>query len=132
MYLAIINTISLVLCYDVKMNANELPRASPEPNPELTAFLQPFAPLFRRSTSRKSLERYMTGLLTDLDHKNCDTIAQAVAETSTEQLQYLLTNAQWDALALEEARVRQLTQQTPAGACCCLTIPDCPNKGRLP
>jgi hypothetical protein len=34
--------------------------------PEIARFLKPFAPLFRRSQSRHSLERYVTGLLTDL------------------------------------------------------------------
>jgi hypothetical protein len=51
---------------------------------EISQFLKPFAPLFRRSQSRHSLERYVTGLLTDLDRKNCDTIAAALAGTSTE------------------------------------------------
>jgi hypothetical protein len=55
------------------------PKASSEPLPEIARFLKPFAPLFRRSQSRYSLERYVTGLLTDLDRKNCDTIAAAVA-----------------------------------------------------
>lgn len=70
----------------------------PTPCPKLrvSPFLEPFAPLFRRSQSRHSLERYITGLLTDLDRKNCDTIAAAVAGTSTERLQHLLTDADWD------------------------------------
>jgi SRSO17 transposase len=70
-----------------------VPKASSEPLPEISSFLEPFAPLFRRSQSRHSLERYVSGLLTDLDRKNCDTIAAAVAGTSTERLQHLLTDA---------------------------------------
>ncbi len=58
---------------------NAVPKASTEPLPEIVEFLETFAPLFRRSQSRHSLERYITGLLTDLDHKNCDTIAAALA-----------------------------------------------------
>ena len=50
------------------MNKNRVPKASPDPLPELAAFLEPFAPLFRRHTSRESMERYLTGLLTDLPH----------------------------------------------------------------
>ena len=75
-----------------------VPIASTDPLPEISAFLEPFAPLFRRSQSRQSLERYVTGLLTDLDRKNCDTIAAALAGTSTEHLQHLLTDADWDSL----------------------------------
>ena len=82
------------------MNTLTVPKGSPDPLPELAAFLAPFVPLFRRSTSRRSMERYVTGLLTDLPRKNCETIAQAVAPTSLEQLQHLLTDAAWDPLAL--------------------------------
>jgi SRSO17 transposase len=60
-----------------------VPKASPAVLPELATYLAPFAPLFRRATSRASVERYLTGLLTDLERKNCDTIAAAVAGTST-------------------------------------------------
>ena len=63
-----------------------VPKASSEPLPEITEFLTPFAPLFRRSQSRHSLERYITGLLTDLERKNCDTISAALAGTSTESV----------------------------------------------
>src|SRR6266496_5756011 len=90
------------------MNYNMVPKASPDTLPELVAFLEPFAPLFRRHTSRDSMERYLTGLLTDLPHKTADTIAAAVAGTSTERLQHLLTDAAWDAQALDEARVKRL------------------------
>src|SRR5216684_1132433 len=90
------------------METPVVPTASPAPLPELATYLEPFAPLFRRSTSRESLERYVTGLLTDLPHKNCDTIARAVAGTSTERLQHLLTDAIWEPQALDQQRVRAL------------------------
>ena len=90
------------------MKIDRVPKASPDALPELAAFLEPFAPLFRRHTSRDSMERYLTGLLTDLPHKTADTIAAAVAGTSTERLQHLLTDAAWDAQALDEARVKRL------------------------
>lgn len=65
------NTTSLVLRYAVSMDhrpniPDAVPNASTEPLPEIARFLRPFAPLFRRSQSRHSLERYITGLLTDL------------------------------------------------------------------
>src|SRR5437762_8518234 len=71
------------------MNKTRVPKASPQPLPELSTELSPFAPLFRRHTSRDSVERYVTGLLTDLPHKTADTIAATVAGTSTERLQHL-------------------------------------------
>src|SRR5919199_5272351 len=97
------------------METTTVPKASPEALPELAAFLAPFAPLFRRSTSRQSLERYVTGLLTDLPRKNADAIAAAVANTSTERLQHPLTDAGWDAAALDQQRVATLTPVSPAG-----------------
>ena len=95
------------------MKSNIVPKASPDALPELAAFLEPFALLFRRHTSRDSMERYLTGLLTDLPHKTADTIAAAVAGTSTERLQHLLTDATWDATALDEARVKRLLALHP-------------------
>lgn len=99
------------------------------PLPELAAFLAPFAPLFRRSESRESLERYITGLLTDLPRKNCDTIAAAIAGTSTERLQHLLTDADWDPLKLDEARVGQLVSRSPADGVLVLDDTGLPKQG---
>ena len=95
------------------MNKTRVPKASPQPLPELAAFLEPFAPLFRRHTSRDSMERYLTGLLTDLPHKTCDTIADVIAGTSIERLQHLLTDAASYPLALDEARVKRLLALHP-------------------
>lgn len=107
-----------------------VPKASSEPLPEISSFLEPFAPLFRRSQSRHSLERYVTGLLTDLDRKNCDTIAAAVAGTSTERLQHLLTDADWDSKELDGARVRSLSEKSPEGAILVLDDTSFPKQGK--
>jgi SRSO17 transposase len=106
-----------------------VPKAGPAPLPELAAYLAPFAPLFRRAQSRQSLERYVTGLLTDLDRKNCDTIAAAVAGTSTERLQHLLTDADWGPEALDAARVRQLVALGPPGGVLVVDDTGLPKKG---
>src|SRR5436189_5322932 len=95
------------------MNKTRVPKASPEPLPELVAFLEPFAQLFRRHTSQESMERYLTGLLTDLPHKTCDTIADVIAGTCVERLQHLLTDPRWDPLQLDEMRVKRLLELHP-------------------
>ena len=105
-------------------------KGSSEPLPEIAQFLKPFAPLFRRSQSRHSLERYVTGLLTDLDRKNCDTIAAALAGTSTERLQHLLTDADWDSLKLDSARVRSLSQKSPECGILVLDDTSFPKQGK--
>ena len=89
------------------------PKAAPTTLPELAVYLHPFADLFRRCWSRQSLDRYITGLLTDLTHKTCDTMAAAVAGTSTERLQHFLTDADWDAGELDRWRVAQLRALFP-------------------
>jgi SRSO17 transposase len=98
--------------------------------PELATYLAPFASLFRRSTSRASVERYLTGLLTDLPRKNCDTIAAAVAGTSTERLQHLLTDATWDPQALDQQRLRALVAQSPLQGLLVLDDTGLPKQGR--
>jgi SRSO17 transposase len=112
------------------MNMLPLPKGSPDPLPELAAFLAPFAPLFRRATSRRSMERYVTGLLSDLPRKNCEAIAQAVAATWLEQLQHLLTDAAWDPEVLDEQRVRLLVQRSPAHGVLVLDDTGLPNHGK--
>ena len=112
------------------METTTVPKASPDPLPELAAFLAPFAALFRRATSHVSLERYVTGLLTDLPRKNCDLIAAAVAGTSTERLQHLLTDATWDAVALDEARVKQLVAVSPPDGILALDDTGLPKQGK--
>ncbi len=107
-----------------------VPKASSDPLPEISAFLKPFAPLFRRAQSRHSLERYITGLLTDLDRKNCDTIAAAVAGTSTERLQHLLTDADWDSLKLDGVRLRSLSARSPKEGVLVLDDTSFPKQGK--
>jgi SRSO17 transposase len=112
------------------MKTSVVPKASPETLPELATYLEPFAPLFRRSTSRESVERYLTGLLTDLPRKNCDTIAAAVAGTSTERLQHLLTDATWDPQALDQQRVQTMVAQSPPQGLLVLDDTGLPKQGR--
>jgi SRSO17 transposase len=82
-----------------------LPQAAHEPLPELAAFLQPFQLHFNRSESRQAAERYLTGLLTEHPHKNCETLAAVVPGTNEQKLPGLLTNMVWDADDLNRQRV---------------------------
>src|SRR5919204_3632841 len=89
--------------------------ASPAELPELQAFLGAFQVRFRRPEGREALERYTTGLLTELPNKNCDTIAQAVPGISAQRLQEFLTNMQWDEEALNRQRVEKLITEATLG-----------------
>jgi SRSO17 transposase len=112
------------------MHTAVVPKASPNALPALAASLKPFAPLFRRSTSRESVERYLTGLLTDLERQNCDTIAAAGAGTSTERVQHVLTDAAWEPQALDQQRVATLVAQSPPHGLLVLDDTGLPKPGR--
>jgi len=89
--------------------------ASPAELPELKEFLGAFEVRFRRPEGGQALERYMTGLLTELPNKNCDTIAQAMPGTSEQRLQEFLTNMQWDEEDLNRQRVQKLIAEATLG-----------------
>src|SRR2546423_15689882 len=88
------------------MTTHVVPQASPDTLPALALSLEPCAPLFRRSTSRASLERSRTGWLTELAHKHGDTSAAAVAGTSAARLPPLCTDAVWAPPTPAQPRVR--------------------------
>jgi SRSO17 transposase len=89
--------------------------ASPVELPELQEFLTAFQVRFRRPEGIRTLERYLTGLLTELPNKNCDTIAQAVPGTSEQRLQEFLTNMQWDEEDLNRQRVQKMSMEATLG-----------------
>jgi SRSO17 transposase len=85
-----------------------VPQAPTQPLPELATFLQPFRVQFARSEGPHALERYLTGLLTELPDKNCQTIAANLPGTSEQRLQGLLTAMAWDHDDLNRQRVQRL------------------------
>jgi len=90
------------------MKTTRIPHAPSTPPPGLAEFLAPFRVHFHRSEGRQSLERYLTGLLTEHPNKNCDTLAQVIPGTSEQRLQGLLTSIDWDEDALNRRRVQRL------------------------
>jgi SRSO17 transposase len=89
--------------------------ASPAALPELGDFLSTFNLKFRRSEGEAALERYVTGLLTELPNKNCDTMAAAVPGTSEQRLQEFLTKMQWDEDDLNHQRVQKMITDATVG-----------------
>jgi SRSO17 transposase len=107
-----------------------VPRAGPLPLPEVAEYLAPLRSLFRYRPSWESVERYVTGLLTDVPRKNCDVLAAVLANTSTERLQHLLADASWDPVALDERRVRGLVARSSAGGVLVLDDTGLPKQGK--
>jgi SRSO17 transposase len=91
------------------------PHAPAAALPELDEFLRPFHVHFCRSEGRQSLERYLTGLLTEHHNKNCDTIATVVPGTNQQRLHNLLTGIAWHQDDLNDQRVRTLMQLPSEG-----------------
>src|SRR5262245_26967421 len=85
-----------------------IPQAPAEPLPELDEFLRPFHVQFKRSEGRRSLERYLTGLLSEHPNKNCDTLAEIVPGTNEQRLNNLLTGLAWDEEDLNRQRVQKM------------------------
>src|SRR3954468_16653265 len=96
-------------------STTRIPHAPTEPMPELAEFLRPFHIHFLRSEGRHALDRYLTGLLTELPNKNCDTIAASIPGTSEQQLQGLLSTTAWDEQDVTRQRVQQLLQLPSEG-----------------
>src|SRR5918999_4526780 len=89
--------------------------ASPASLPELDNFLSTFKVRFGRREAQFALERYLTGLLTELPNKNCDTMAQAVPGTHEQRLQGFLTTMQWDEEELNRQRVEKMMAEASVG-----------------
>jgi hypothetical protein len=86
------------------------PHAPSAALPELNEFLRPFHVHFCRSEGRQSLERYLTGLLTEHPNKNCDTVAQVVPGSNKQRLHILLTGIAFDESDPNDQRVRTMLQ----------------------
>jgi SRSO17 transposase len=89
--------------------------ASPAKWPELQEFLGAFQVGFRRPEGRQALERYTTGLLTELPNTNADPMAQAVPGPRAPRVQAFLTTMQWDEEDLNRQRVQQMIAAAGVG-----------------
>ncbi len=83
--------------------------------PELADYLSSFDKYFVRSEGRESLERYSTGLLSDIPRKNGATIEDSVPGTSYQRLQSLTTSIQWDEKGSDQERVEKLRDNVSLG-----------------
>jgi len=90
-------------------------KAGAEPLAELAAFLEPFAELVRRSESKHALERYTTGLLSDLSRKTATGMGRALPGTNDQRLREFLTNTAWDAGEMDRLRIAHMVKHAAAG-----------------
>jgi DDE superfamily endonuclease len=108
-------------------------QASPDELPELNEFLGSFQGRFRCPEGADALERYTTGLLTELPTKHGDTIALAVPGTSEQRLQEVLTTMPRTEEDLHRQREAQLiAEATPGDGVLVLDATGCPKHGTAP
>lgn len=92
-----------------------VPHAPSEPLPDLAAFLARFSVHFAQHKSAATLERYLTGLLTQHPQKNCQTLAEVVLGTTDQRLNHLLTEMRWDEADLNRQRVAVMLELETEG-----------------
>jgi SRSO17 transposase len=92
-----------------------LPQAPRAPLPELAEFLAPLRVHFTQGPSAETLRQYLTGLLSEHPHKNCDTLTEIVPATHEQQFNHLLTDMVWDERALNRPRIARMQTLPSAG-----------------
>ena len=93
----------------------DIRKAGAAPLAGLATYLEPFAKLVRRSESKHALERYTTGLLSDLSSKTAAQMGQALPETNDQRLQEFLTNTAWDAREMDRLRLAHMVKHASVG-----------------
>ncbi len=91
-------------------------KAGSEPLAELAAFLQPFGKLLYRKENRHALERYTTGLLSDVTRKTAAGMGCALPGTNDQRLLEFLTGSDWEAAEMDRLRIAQMLAHASAGA----------------
>ena len=89
--------------------------ASDKPLPEVAEYLSRYDKYFMRSEGRESLERYSTGLLSDIPKKNGQTIEENVPGTNYQRLQSLATGIQWDEKGANQERAEGMRDEVSLG-----------------
>ncbi len=90
-------------------------KAGAEPPVDLAAFLGPFGELLYRKENRHALERYTTGLLSDLDRKTAAGMGRALPGTNDQRLLKFLTGTDWEAAEMHTLRIGQMLSRASVG-----------------
>jgi SRSO17 transposase len=90
-------------------------KAGAEPLPELAEFLRPFGELLYRKENRHALERYTTGLLSDMARKTAAGMGRVLPGTNDQQLLEFLTGTVWDAAEMDALRIGHMLAHAAVG-----------------
>lgn len=92
-----------------------VPKAGQRPLADLAEFLEPFGQLVVRSESREALERYATGLLSDVSRKTASEIGRSLPDTNGQRLQELLTRTSWEYREMDRQRIAHMLERASVG-----------------
>lgn len=92
-----------------------VPKAGPEPMQDLARFLEPFGQLLVRSENRAAMERYATGLLSDVSRKTASEIGRSLPDTNGQRLQEFLTRTDWQFQQMDRLRIRHMREHASVG-----------------
>jgi SRSO17 transposase len=90
-------------------------KVSPYPIPELAEFLRPYRQHFYRVESLATLERYVTGLLAEIEHKSGAGVAAGVAGLSESRVYRLLGESAWAETGMNQQRIETMGGAGVAG-----------------
>lgn len=91
-------------------------KAGAEPLAELAAFLRPFGKLLYRKENWHALERYTTGLLSDVGRKTAAGMGRALPDTNDQRLLEFLTGTAWEAGEMDRLRLGKMLEHASVGA----------------
>jgi SRSO17 transposase len=90
-------------------------KAGAEPLAELAGFLRPFGELLYREENRHALERYTTGLLSDVPRKTAAGMGRALPGTNDQCLLEFLTGTDWDVGEMDALRIGHMLDHASLG-----------------
>ena len=90
-----------------KIRPEAIGRAPILPNPDLSEYVRRFKGVFGRRETVSNAEIYMTGLCSDLPHKNGETMEAAIPGANQEDIYNFPARSTWSPEALDRARVEQ-------------------------
>lgn len=92
-----------------------VPKAGPRPLDDLETYLEPFAELVLRSESREAMERYATGLLSEVARKTASGIGRCLPNTNGQRLQEFLTRTSWEFRQMDRRRIGHMLEHASVG-----------------
>ncbi len=96
--------------------ATVIQKAGAKPPADLAAFVRPFGELLRFRRSRKALERYATGPLSEVGHNTTSEIRRALLGSHGQRSREFLTRTAGDAGEMERLRKGHMIGQASVGA----------------